>query len=92
MDARTLQAPLLVGMNVYDAAGDKVGRLVGADAWDLIVEQGVFFPTEFAVPIAAVDRVDADGVWLSLGHDEARRLGEDVPVEALPGDPALALG
>jgi hypothetical protein len=34
---------------------------------------GFFFPTQVSVPLAAVARVDADGIWLSRTGDEVRQ-------------------
>lgn len=81
MHAQILNEQLAIRMTVFDVAGDKLGTLVSCDAYGLVVSQGFFFPTEFAVPMAAVARVDADGVWLSLTKDELRQEAWD---DALP--------
>jgi hypothetical protein len=87
MDALPLDAQLAIGMTVFDAAGDKLGTLAGSDAYVLIVEQGFFFPTDFSVPMAAVVRVDADGIWLSLMKDDVRQEAEagGTPADGLLG-------
>lgn len=71
----SLNEQLAIGMKVFDAAGDNLGTLVGSDAYVLVVEQGFFFPTDVSVPMAAVVRVDAEGIWLSLTKDDVRQEG-----------------
>lgn len=93
MHALSLNEQLAIGMTVFDAAGDKLGTLVGADPQCLIVEKGFFFPTDFSVPMAAVARVDADGIWLSLTKDDVRREAWDrsAPADALADGTVAAI-
>jgi hypothetical protein len=73
MVAQSLNEQLAIGTAVFDATGDKLGTLVGSDAYVLLVAHGFFFPTKVSVPLAAVARVDADGIWLSRTGDEVRQ-------------------
>jgi len=60
------------GMPVYDVHGDKVGTI---RAWDqqsnsMIIQKGLFFPKDIAVPMGAIARSNTDGVYLSVTkHD-----------------------
>lgn len=76
------------GMPVYDVVGDKLGTLIRFNAQVLIVEKGFFVPTDFSIPMAAVARIDADGVWLSLTKDDVPRQPWD---GATPADAPLEL-
>jgi uncharacterized protein (TIGR02271 family) len=60
------------GTSVYDVHGDKVGTV---SAWDqqsnsMIIHKGLFFPKDIAVPMGAIARSNADGVYLNVTkHD-----------------------
>jgi hypothetical protein len=55
-----------LGAPVYDAAGESLGTLVAADAYALVIARGFFFPKEFTVAMAAVDRFEDGKLYLSL--------------------------
>ncbi len=60
------------GTTVYDAAGEKIGRVRGSDAQGgyLDVEKGWLFPKDVYIPLSAIARSDADGVYLTLYKDD----------------------
>ncbi len=60
------------GMTVYDAAGQKIGKVreYNAQGGYLDVEKGFLFHKDFYVPSNAVARSDADGVYLQLSQDD----------------------
>ncbi len=68
-----MQGPQIAqGATVYDAAGEKVGKVRGYDpqAGYLDVEKGWLFPKDFFIPLSAVQSTDANGdVLLSLYQD-----------------------
>ncbi len=68
-----MQGPQITeGATVYDAAGEKVGKVRGYDpqAGYLDVEKGWLFPKDFFIPLSAVQGTDANGdVLLSLYQD-----------------------
>ena len=58
------------GAAVYDAAGEKLGTVAGADLDALTVERGFLFPTSYAVPLRAVARYEDGALHLSLTKAE----------------------
>lgn len=60
------------GMTVYDSAGEKVGTIRQYDPQNgyIEVEKGWLFHKDFYVPLNAVARTDADGVYLNLYKDD----------------------
>lgn len=52
-----------LGTPVVDAAGERLGMLRAADPWVLAVERGIFFPGEYAIAMAEVDRYE-DGALI----------------------------
>ncbi len=66
---------IVEGMTVFDAAGEKVGKL---DTYDreggfLDVRKGWLFPKDFYVPVRDVARTDADGIYLGLYKEDLER-------------------
>jgi len=70
-----------VGDTLYDAAGDKLGRIIEdhTDRGYLVAEKGLFFPHDYYVPLSAITRTDAHGVYLNVRKDEINSLGWDQP-------------
>jgi len=60
------------GMSVFDSAGEKVGTLFENDAQAgyIVVQKGWLFPKDLYVPTSAIQRSDADGVYLNLHKDD----------------------
>ena len=61
------------GTPVYDNNGDKVGTVAEVDPWNngLIIQKGLFFPKDTPVPMSAIARSGADGIYLSVSKDDA---------------------
>ena len=64
------------GAPVLDAAGEKLGTVVDADTLFLLVERGIFFVTDYQIPLEEVDRYE-DG-RLILKRTKAQLLAEGV--------------
>jgi len=67
---------IIEGTTVYDAAGEKVGSVQQLDPQGgyLLVQTGQIFHRDVYVPLDAIARTDADGVYLNLYKDA---LGDD---------------
>src|SRR4051794_18662837 len=83
------------GATVFDANGDKLGKVHTVEADQFIVEKGFFFPTDYIVPSSVVTRVTEDEVYLSVTKDEAIDRGDawttsDVTTPAQPLGTPLA--
>ncbi len=74
--------PISTGATVYDAAGEKVGkvRVYDAQAGYLDVEKGWLFPKDIYVPLSAVARSDADGVYLTMYMDDIQNQDWSAPL------------
>jgi hypothetical protein len=76
---------IVEGMTVYDAGGDKVGTLdaYNAEGGFLDIRKGWLFPKDIYVPVRAVARTDAEGIYLSVNKDDLKRAEyETTPAEA----------
>jgi uncharacterized protein (TIGR02271 family) len=72
MDSLTIRA----GATVFDANGEKLGKVHTVEADQLIVEKGFVFPTDYLVPTSVVTRATEDEVYLSVTKDQAVDQGE----------------
>ena len=70
MDRNYMQQ-IPVGTDVVGSDGGKVGTVSAADANDIVVEKGFFFPTDYTIPISAITNFDGDTVYLNVTKDEA---------------------
>lgn len=59
-----------VGTPVFDSAGQRLGRVVGADLYVLTVGRGLIFTREFSVDLADVDRYEDGQLFLGLVKDQ----------------------
>jgi len=59
------------GATVYSADGEKLGKVVGLDGQNLIVEKGFFFPNDYAVPTSYVNSATDDDIYLTVTKDQA---------------------
>jgi uncharacterized protein (TIGR02271 family) len=72
----------LTGAEVYGADGDKVGTISAVYPGYIVVEKGLFFPTDYYIPLNAVARYDTDRVYLDVSKDAALGRGWDTrPVD-----------
>jgi uncharacterized protein (TIGR02271 family) len=70
------------GVGVFGADGDKVGTVSAVHPGYIVVEKGLFFPTDFYIPMSAVASYDTDRVYLNVSKDAALGRGWDVrPVD-----------
>jgi uncharacterized protein (TIGR02271 family) len=63
--------PIRVGDQVFDSAGGNLGRVVAVEPDHIVVEQGRFFPTDYAIPVSAIDSSEAGRVSLNVAKDDA---------------------
>jgi len=59
------------GATVYSVDGDKLGKVIGLEGGNLIVEKGWFFPTDYAIPTSLVSSAAEDEIYLSVSKDQA---------------------
>jgi uncharacterized protein (TIGR02271 family) len=72
----------LSGAEVFGADGDKVGTVSAVYPGYIIVEKGLFFPTDYYIPMSAIASYDTDRVYLNVSKDAALGRGWDVrPVD-----------
>jgi uncharacterized protein (TIGR02271 family) len=69
------------GMTVYDAGGERVGKVRQYDAQNgyLEVEKGWLFHKDFYVPMNVVTRTDENGVYLNVYKDDLSAGAYDQP-------------
>ncbi len=81
------------GAAVYGSDGEKLGAIMEIGPDYVVVEKGLFFPTDYFVPNGAVASVEPDRITLTLTRDEALEQGWDKdptehPDESIaPADP-----
>lgn len=81
------------GTDVYGLDGEKVGSVIAIQPTYVIVEKGVFFPTDYYVPTEAVTRVADGKVYLNVTKDQALNQAWDTaPPGAHPDATAVATG
>jgi uncharacterized protein (TIGR02271 family) len=72
----------LRGADVYGADGDKVGKVSAVYPGYIVVEKGLFFPTDYYIPMSAIASYDTDRVSLNVSKDAALGRGWDTrPVD-----------
>lgn len=69
------------GTTVYDAGGDKVGTVSehNTQGGYLVLHKGWLFPKDVYVPLNAIGRADADGVYLNMYKDDLKNQNWDMP-------------
>jgi len=69
------------GEAVFDTNGDKVGQIHEYNAQEgyIVVQKGWLFPKDLYIPVNAVARNDAEGVYLNLHKDDLNQHGYDEP-------------
>src|SRR5688500_13365082 len=65
------------GQDVFGADGDKVGSVSGVQGDYMVVSKGFFFPTDYYIPLNAINTVNDDGVYLTVTKDAALNQGWD---------------
>jgi uncharacterized protein (TIGR02271 family) len=84
VDQGTTGAPggrIVPGEPVYDVNGDKVGTISEYDGQStyFVVQKGIIFTHDIYVPMSAVTRSDADGIYLNLAKDDITNQDWDNP-------------
>lgn len=75
------------GASVYGSDGEKLGALMEIGPDYLVVEKGLFFPTDYFVPNGAIASIEPDRVTLNLTREQALDQGWDRDPTEQP-DPA----
>jgi hypothetical protein len=65
------------GATVYGSDGEKLGAIMEIGPDYIVVEKGLFFPTDYFVPNGAIASVEPDRITLTLTRDEALEQGWD---------------
>jgi hypothetical protein len=84
---------IVEGMTVFDAAGDKVGKLdmFNPESGFLDIRKGWLFPKDIYVSVRAVARTDADGIYLGLYKEDLERANyAPSPAQADAGEDGAA--
>jgi uncharacterized protein (TIGR02271 family) len=85
-----LQNQLRDGATVYGADGDKVGTMRTHGGNYIVVEKGFFFPTDYYIPVSAIETATDGEVYLNVGKDEALNQGWDIePTDNLQTAPHI---
>ena len=93
--------PFVEGMPVFDAGGEKIGHVADqkVEGNSLVVQKGWLFPEDFYVPLSAVERNGAEGVFLRLSKGEIQAQNEHITandasdgsrVETINTEPTIA--
>ena len=70
------------GTDVYGIDGHKVGSVVASQGNYIVVEKGFFFPTDYYIPVNAINSLEGNNVHLNVTRDAALQSGWDVaPVD-----------
>lgn len=67
---------ILSGTSVYAADDEKLGIVVGADPYELVVEHGFLLVHDHRIQLADVDRWEDGKLVLRLTKDQVARQGE----------------
>ncbi len=70
------------GAEVFGADGEKVGSVAAVYPGYIVVEKGMFFPTDYYIPMSAIASTDGGQVYLNVAKEAALQSGWD----AQPGD------
>lgn len=79
---------IMPGAEVFGSDGDKVGRVAEVYSGYITVEKGFFFPTDYYIPVTALQSVQDGQVYLNLSKDAALQQGWD----QFPQDIGVAAG
>ena len=86
---------VITGAEVFGADGEKVGTVAAVYPGYIVVEKGIFFPTDYYIPMSAVASSDNDQVYLNLAKDAALNSGWDAQpadLETSTYDTSMASG
>src|SRR5216110_484892 len=69
-------AAIRKGMTVYSKDGRKLGKIIGRQGEDLLIEKGLFFKKDYVVSGDDVDGFDGEQIWLRRAADEIQAASE----------------
>jgi len=69
---------IMTGAEVFGSDGEKVGNVSAVYPGYIMVEKGLFFPTDYYIPRSAIASFDADRVYLSYTKADALNTEWDV--------------
>ena len=75
------------GASVYGSDGEKLGSIMEIGPDYIVVEKGLFFPTDYFVPNGAIASVEPDRINLTMTKDEALEQGWDRDPTEHPDEP-----
>jgi len=72
MSDNSMGTQFIAGESVFDVAGEKIGSVSEESVHGryLVVQKGWLFPKDIYIPLNAVERNDAEGVYVSLHKDD----------------------
>ena len=65
------------GADVFGSDGEKLGSAIEIGPDYLVVEKGLFFPTDYVIPNGAIAAVEPGRITLTVSKDEALNSGWD---------------
>lgn len=65
------------GADVFGSDGEKLGSAIEVGPDYLVVEKGLFFPTDYVIPNGAIAAVEPGRITLTVSKDEALNSGWD---------------
>ena len=80
-----LSSQIQVDDDVYGSDGAKVGTVAEVQSTYLVMERGVFFPTDYFIPVSAITQAGNGQVVLKVSKDVALHSGWDTVVAGIPG-------
>lgn len=84
MSWATGSSQISVGDDVYGSDGDKIGTVAEVQANYLVVEKGLFFPTDYYIPMNAVSSASDGQISLNVAKDAALNSGWDTAPDVVP--------
>ncbi|MGI8690343.1 MAG: DUF2382 domain-containing protein [Thermomicrobiales bacterium] len=82
MSMRSTMGDMMKGAEVYDANGEKVGKVVEVGRNSFRVEKGFLFHKDMHLPMSAVARTHDNHVHLNVAKDQVMTMGaEQLPAE-----------
>lgn len=68
LESLLLRDHIMVGQQVYDTQGARVGKVAVRFTLYLLIEWGWLFPRVYYVPLSLIDRMDGSLLWLSVSE------------------------
>ena len=78
MSSSSYASQINVGDEVYGFDGDKVGTVDEVQSSYIVVAKGLFFPTDYYIPLSAIASASGGKVYLNVAKDAALHSGWDV--------------